>query len=203
MLHFQKYFPHDSVFESFSSVHRNMDSRFENSNSLLELHNYLAKWSYKLNNWWCKYTRLNSQLYLERINLKLRLSIFPTGPSLVLKFTILSDSIKLYFLIIYWFHLLSSSVNAQNWLNIPFILSALLFHLLLFIERKYTIINANLKLINEKIHSFYWIDIHLQCCHVQLKFLHEALAKRMQYHNSTSFNIVECNMLNLFGHHIE
>ena len=33
-------------------------------------------------------------------------------------------------------------------------------HLLLFITRKYTIINANLKLINVKIHSFYSIDIH-------------------------------------------
>ena len=33
-------------------------------------------------------------------------------------------------------------------------------HLLLFITRKYTSINANLKLINSKIHSFYLIDIH-------------------------------------------
>ena len=31
--------------------------------------------------------------------------------------------------------------------------------LLLFITKKYTIINANLKLINAKIHSFYSIDI--------------------------------------------
>ena len=29
-----------------------------------------------------------------------------------------------------------------------------------------------------------------------------ALAKRMQHHDSTSFNIVECNMLNSFGHHV-
>ena len=33
-------------------------------------------------------------------------------------------------------------------------------HLLLFIARKYTIINANLKLINAKIHSFYPVDTH-------------------------------------------
>ena len=33
--------------------------------------------------------------------------------------------------------------------------------LLLFITRKYTIINTNLKLINAKIHSFYSIHIHL------------------------------------------
>ena len=35
-----------------------------------------------------------------------------------------------------------------------------MLHLLLFIIRKYTIINVNLKLINEKIHSFYSIDVH-------------------------------------------
>ena len=35
-----------------------------------------------------------------------------------------------------------------------------LLHLLLFITRRYTIINANLKLINAKIHSFYSIDVH-------------------------------------------
>ena len=33
-------------------------------------------------------------------------------------------------------------------------------HLSLFITKKYTIINANLQLINAKIHSFYSIDIH-------------------------------------------
>ena len=33
-------------------------------------------------------------------------------------------------------------------------------HLLMFITRKYTIINANLKLVNAKMHSFYSIDIH-------------------------------------------
>ena len=33
-------------------------------------------------------------------------------------------------------------------------------HLLLFITSKNTIINANLKLINAKIHSFYSMDIH-------------------------------------------
>ena len=33
-------------------------------------------------------------------------------------------------------------------------------HLLLFITRKYTIINADPKLLNPKIHSFYLIDIH-------------------------------------------
>ena len=33
-------------------------------------------------------------------------------------------------------------------------------HLLLFISRKYTIINAHLKLINAKLHSFYSVDIH-------------------------------------------
>ena len=33
-------------------------------------------------------------------------------------------------------------------------------HLLPLITRKYTIINANLKLINAKIHSCYSIDIH-------------------------------------------
>ena len=33
-------------------------------------------------------------------------------------------------------------------------------HLWLFITRKQTIVNANLKLINAKIHSFYSIDIH-------------------------------------------
>ena len=37
---------------------------------------------------------------------------------------------------------------------------SLLLHLLLFITRKYTIISANLKLVNAKIHSFYSIDIH-------------------------------------------
>ena len=31
---------------------------------------------------------------------------------------------------------------------------------LLFVSRKYTIINANLKLVNTKIHSFYSIEIH-------------------------------------------
>ena len=35
-----------------------------------------------------------------------------------------------------------------------------IIHFLLFITRKYTIINAHLKLINGKIHSFYSIDIH-------------------------------------------
>ena len=35
-----------------------------------------------------------------------------------------------------------------------------ILHLLLFITRKYTIINANLKLINAKLHSFYSVDIH-------------------------------------------
>ena len=35
-----------------------------------------------------------------------------------------------------------------------------LLHLLLFITRKYTVINANVKLINSKIHSLYSIDIH-------------------------------------------
>ena len=39
-------------------------------------------------------------------------------------------------------------------------ITVLKLHLLLFISRKYTIINANLKLINVKIHSFYSIDIH-------------------------------------------
>ena len=34
-------------------------------------------------------------------------------------------------------------------------------HFLLFITRKYTVINANLELINAKIHSFYLLDIHL------------------------------------------
>ena len=33
-------------------------------------------------------------------------------------------------------------------------------YLLLFITKKYTIIHANLKLINAKIHSFYSVDIH-------------------------------------------
>ena len=37
-----------------------------------------------------------------------------------------------------------------------------LTHLLLFFSRKYSIINANLKLINTKIHSFYSIGIHLR-----------------------------------------
>ena len=36
----------------------------------------------------------------------------------------------------------------------------LIVHLLLSITRKYTIINANLKLINAKVHSFYSIYIH-------------------------------------------
>ena len=35
-----------------------------------------------------------------------------------------------------------------------------MLHLLLLITRKYTIINANLKLKNAKIHSIYSIDIH-------------------------------------------
>ena len=37
---------------------------------------------------------------------------------------------------------------------------AIKLHLLQFITRKYSVINANLKLINAKIHSFYSIDIH-------------------------------------------
>ena len=40
------------------------------------------------------------------------------------------------------------------------IVSSLCLHFLLFITSKYTIINANLKLINAKIHSFYSTDIH-------------------------------------------
>ena len=47
-----------------------------------------------------------------------------------------------------------------------------LVHVLMSISRKYTIINANLELINSKIHSFYRIDIHLRFCHVHLKLLH-------------------------------
>ena len=35
-------------------------------------------------------------------------------------------------------------------------------HLLLFITRKYSIINADLKLINAKIHSFYSVDISIR-----------------------------------------
>ena len=38
--------------------------------------------------------------------------------------------------------------------------NTLALHLLLFITRKYTIINANLKLINAKVHSFYSINSH-------------------------------------------
>ena len=48
-----------------------------------------------------------------------------------------------------------------------------IIHLLLFITRNCTIINVKLKLINAKIHSFYWVDIHLHFCHVQLKFLYK------------------------------
>ena len=43
---------------------------------------------------------------------------------------------------------------------ISFIAVLIYIHLLLFITRKYTIIDANLKLINAKIHSFYSIDTH-------------------------------------------
>ena len=45
-------------------------------------------------------------------------------------------------------------------LRFGIILNIIVVHLLLFITRKYTIINANLKLINAKINSFYSMDIH-------------------------------------------
>ena len=43
--------------------------------------------------------------------------------------------------------------------NVYMVLVLMVLHLLLFITRKYTIINANPKLINAKIHSFYSIGI--------------------------------------------
>ena len=43
-------------------------------------------------------------------------------------------------------------------------------HFLLFITRERAISDANFKLINEKIHSFYWVDIHLRFCHIHLNF---------------------------------
>ena len=46
------------------------------------------------------------------------------------------------------------------WILSPSFIFAFSLHLLLFITREYTIINANLKLINAKIHLFHSIDIH-------------------------------------------
>ena len=44
--------------------------------------------------------------------------------------------------------------------------------ILLCINRKYTIMNANLELINTKIFSFYLSTTYLRFCHFHLKFLH-------------------------------
>ena len=51
-------------------------------------------------------------------------------------------------------------IHSKGTVAIFCIVQYLEFHLLLFITRKYTIINANLKLINAKIHSFYPTEIH-------------------------------------------
>ena len=71
-----------------------------------------------------------------------------------------------------FFKLMNNSVYASSMLLVLLVYPSAMFmrvnygssvsylHLLLFITRKYTIINANVKLINAKIHSFYSIDIH-------------------------------------------
>ena len=55
-------------------------------------------------------------------------------------------------------NILPRQISLHNWM--PYPTASKILHLLLFITRKYTIINAHLKVINTKIHSFYSIDIH-------------------------------------------
>ena len=76
-----------------------------------------------------------------------------------------------------------------------------MIHFLLFITKKYNILNANLELNNAKILLFYWIDTQLRFCHFRLKVLHGMwrwLAQiRIHFHQS-AFNNANRRPLTLF-----